>query len=157
LRGRPGEPGRARSSRRDRPGARFDFGGPTVSQRGPSVSSARAALLAAFTAGCSVPHEAGFPDVARDVDQRIGHALHWNRGGEDAEAVLRAVRAMLAHPLTPAEAVQIALVNNPTLQATYEELMIAQSDVVQAGLLQNPVFTGGVHVPIGAPVVPHVE
>ena len=31
--------------------------------------------------------------------------------------------------------------NNHTLQATYEELGIAQADLVEAGLLRNPIFT----------------
>src|SRR3972149_6718413 len=42
--------------------------------------------------------------------------------------------------LTIDEAVQIALLNNRSLQATYEELGIAQADLVQAGLLRNPTF-----------------
>ena len=41
---------------------------------------------------------------------------------------------------TRARAVEIALVNNPDLQATYEELGISQADMVQAGLLRNPSF-----------------
>ena len=39
---------------------------------------------------------------------------------------------------------QIALLNNRELQAVYEELNIAQSDLVQAGLLKNPVFSGDI-------------
>lgn len=38
-------------------------------------------------------------------------------------------------------AVRVALLNNPDMLATYEDLGIAQSDLTQAGALQNPGFT----------------
>jgi len=44
--------------------------------------------------------------------------------------------------------VQIALLNNKDLQATYEDLSIAQADLVQAGLLQNPVFGASLALPV---------
>jgi outer membrane protein, heavy metal efflux system len=101
-------------------------------------------------AGCtSVPKEAGFSDVQNLIEQRIGNRLHWNqRTSEDvAVAVAEAVQSMLQDELTMDEAVQIALLNNLTLQATYEELGIAQADVVQAGLLRNPVFGASFRFP----------
>ncbi len=103
---------------------------------------------AALAVGCAVPKEAGFPDVAKAVEPRTGHTIFWNRGGEADAEVAKAVRKMLEHELSPAEAVQIALLNNRGLQATYEELSISQADLVQAGLLQNPVLSGGIHFPI---------
>lgn len=107
-----------------------------------------ATALALFVTGCTVPKEAGFPDVQKQVEPRTGHKIFWNRGGEADEEVRRAVRKMTAHPLSAAEAVQIALLNNKHLQGVYEELMIAQADVVQAGLLKNPVFSAGVQFPL---------
>ncbi|WP_394839028.1 TolC family protein [Pendulispora rubella] len=53
---------------------------------------------------------------------------------------------MLEHELTEDAAVQIALLNNRKLLGVYEELGIAQADVVQAGLLQNPVLSGSVRL-----------
>ena len=97
--------------------------------------------------GCGVPKEAGFSTVAAAVEQRSGHRIFWNQGGAADAAVAAKVREMLAGELTRAEAVQIALVNNRSLQATYEELTVAQADVVQAGLLKNPVFSGRVRFP----------
>src|SRR3954469_22964908 len=47
---------------------------------------------------------------------------------------------MLAGELTADQAVQVALLNNRELQATYESLGVAQADLVAAGLLKNPVF-----------------
>lgn len=49
---------------------------------------------------------------------------------------------LLEHELSPRAAVQIALLNNPELKASLESLGIARADLVQAGLLQNPLFTG---------------
>lgn len=94
----------------------------------------------ALNGGCVVPREAGFPDVQRSVEERLGKRVVWNRGSAEDEAVAGEVRELLGEPLTADEAVQIALLNNRNLQATYEELSIAQADLVQAGLLTNPVF-----------------
>jgi cobalt-zinc-cadmium efflux system outer membrane protein len=91
--------------------------------------------------GCASTSPApAFHDVAAAVEQRSGHRVAWDAGtGEDAQ-VQRAVEGMLSHPLTVDEAVQIALLRNESLLATYEELGVGQADLVQAGLLKNPVF-----------------
>ena len=57
------------------------------------------------------------------------------------------LQALLEGELTTNAAVQIALLNNAALQATFEELGIAQAELVQAGLLKNPVFAGHVRFP----------
>ena len=99
-------------------------------------------LSATLAGGCAtVPREAGFPDVERTVAERTGgKRVHWNQGTASDAAVAEGVSAMLANELTADEAVQVALLNNRNLQATYENLMIAQADLVAAGLLNNPVF-----------------
>ncbi|HHT9115700.1 MAG TPA: TolC family protein [Candidatus Wunengus californicus] len=98
--------------------------------------------------GCaSVPKEAGFPDVQNIIEQRIGRRVHWNQGTSEDAAVVDAVRSMLQQELTIDEAVQIGLLNNRSLQATYEELGIAQADLVQAGLLRNPLFGASFRFP----------
>ena len=98
--------------------------------------------------GCaSVPKEAGFPDVQNIIEQRIGRRVHWNQGTSEDAAVVDVVRSMLQQELTIDEAVQIALLNNRSLLATYEELGIAQADLVQAGLLRNPTFGASFRFP----------
>ena len=62
------------------------------------------------------------------------------------------VRELLARTLTVDGAVQVSLLNNKTLQATYEDLSVAQADVVQAGLFRNPVFGAGIAFPISGHV-----
>ncbi|MEO5725832.1 MAG: TolC family protein [Byssovorax sp.] len=111
---------------------------------------------AATLAGC-VPKEAGFPDVARAVSERTGDRIVWNRGGEADVEVASRVRALLAKPLGADEAVQVALLRNRGLQATYEDLMIAQADVVQAGLLRNPVLSGSLRFPLDQAGAPNLE
>jgi cobalt-zinc-cadmium efflux system outer membrane protein len=106
-------------------------------------------LLALFTlAGCqSTEPRAGFDEVEHVVHDRSQARIHWNQGtASDAQAA-QAVRMMLGRELTTETAVQIALLNSPRLQGTYEELGIAQAEVVQAGLLKNPVFDLSVRFP----------
>lgn len=67
--------------------------------------------------------------------------MQWNRGTAEDAAASCAVSKLLSQPLTADTAVQVALLNNHRLQATLEELGIAQADLVEAGLLRNPVFT----------------
>jgi outer membrane protein, heavy metal efflux system len=93
-------------------------------------------------AGCAhVDPNPAFRELADTVHLRTGKRVQWNRGSAaDAEAQ-HAVASLLRRPLTADSAVQVALLNNHTLQATYEELGIAQADLVEAGLLRNPIFT----------------
>src|SRR5438067_3588453 len=92
-------------------------------------------------AGCAhVDPNPAFRELANTVHLRTGKRVQWNRGtAEDAQAQA-AVASLLSRPLTADSAVQIALLNNRNMQATYEELGIAQADLVEAGLLKNPTF-----------------
>ncbi len=100
--------------------------------------------LIAVLAGCaSTSPSAAFKDVRSDVKARSGHTVVWDHESEDDKEVERAVDDLLARDLTADTAVQIALLNSPSLRATYEELSLAQADLVQAGLLKNPVFSIG--------------
>src|SRR5439155_189492 len=85
-----------------------------------------------------VPRNAGFDDVQRKLAERTSHRVHWNQGTDQDRRVAEETRRLLAEPLTAESATQIALFNNPKLQATYERLGVAQAEVVQAGLLRNP-------------------
>jgi cobalt-zinc-cadmium efflux system outer membrane protein len=102
------------------------------------------AVLPAMLLSCAqVPKEAGFGDVRSLVEERIDYRLHWNQGTDADVVVEKMIDQMLANELDLDAVVQIALLNNPRLQASYEELGVTQADVVAAGLLENPVlFTG---------------
>jgi outer membrane protein, heavy metal efflux system len=95
-------------------------------------------------AGCaSTSAKAPFEDVSRTVTARTGHAIRWNQGTDDDRAADAAIDRLLAKDLDANAAVQVSLLANPSLQASFEELAIAQADLVQAGLLQNPTFAIG--------------
>lgn len=94
-------------------------------------------------AGCSsIPDKAaGFTGVDDALAQHLDQKVVWRSNSQqDAEADEK-VEALLARPLDADAAVQIALLNNRNLQAEYEELGVAQADLVQAGLLRNPVLS----------------
>ena len=106
------------------------------------------AVLGYVISGCTqVPLKGGFNDVQRLVDDRVGYRLSWNQGLPEDREVQQAVDALLEKELTVESAVQIALLNNARLQATYEELGVSQAEVVQAGLLQNPNVFGSIRFP----------
>jgi cobalt-zinc-cadmium efflux system outer membrane protein len=96
--------------------------------------------LLLLSACASIRPGEGFSEVEGIVRERSGKEIRWNQGTDaDAEAQAR-VDSLLEGELTADAAVQIALLNNRELQAVYEELGIAQADLVQAGLLRNPIF-----------------
>src|SRR5881397_1768409 len=116
-----------------------------VEKKGKQTMKLRKLFLLSGTvalAGCAhVDPNPAFRELANTVHLRTGKRVQWNRGSaEDAQAQA-AVISLLRRPLTAGSAVQVALLNNHNLQATYEELGIAQADLVEAGLLRNPIFT----------------
>mgnify|MGYP001829122023 FL=1 len=101
-----------------------------------------------FAAGCAqVPREAGFNDVKGLVGERVDYNLHWNQETEADREVEKAIEELMKNELTSDAAVQVALLNNPDLQAVYEDLGVTQADVVEAGLLENPVLFGQARFP----------
>jgi cobalt-zinc-cadmium efflux system outer membrane protein len=102
-------------------------------------------LLSACASTSAAP---AFRDTSRLVEAGTGHPIFWNQGGAADAAVARRVRDLLDRDLSVDAAIQIALLNNKDLQALYEDLSLAQADLVQAGLLRNPTFSGGVTVPV---------
>lgn len=99
------------------------------------------ALIPVMLAGCaSVPKDAGFGEVRQEIAGRLDERVEWRRGGTEDAAVDAQVKAVLHEPLTADAAVRVALLNNRRLQAEYEDLGVAQADLVQAGLLKNPSF-----------------
>ena len=100
-----------------------------------------AAGAALTFAGCArTSPDGAFGEVRADVEERTGQRIVWNRRSADDEAAQQALQDLLSGELTADAAVQVALLNNAGLQATYEELGVAQAELVQAGLLSNPVF-----------------
>lgn len=116
--------------------------------------SAYASLLCAigvFLQGCtSVVPAKRFPEVQSEALARTGGRVEWRQGTAADELVDRRIAAILSQPLRADDAVQVALFNNAGLQATFEDLGIAQSEVVTAGRLRNPDIAGFFRFP-GSP------
>ncbi len=115
-------------------------------------------MLGATLAACgSVDAGASFGEVAANVHGRLGHDVQWIRDPEAEGLVARRVAELLARPLTADVAVQIALLNNRALQASFEELGLAQADLVQAGTLPNPLAGAAALIPTGGGGIPELD
>ncbi len=94
--------------------------------------------------GCAtLSPDAGFAEVAKTTRDRVAKDLAWPRTEADRRLLDARVVELLAQPLTADAAVQVALLNNRGLQASFDELGIADADRVQAGTLPNPGFSFG--------------
>lgn len=106
------------------------------------LSNAGLMAFALLAAGCaSISEDRGFDQVSSLAKERLGKDARMLRTDEDERALAGVIEAKLRAPLLADDAVQIALLNNRSLQSTYWEVGIAQADLVQAGRLQNPSFT----------------
>ena len=104
------------------------------------------ALASVVVTGCTTPN-ASLDRVEATIAERTGKRLQWNRGGAEDAQIEQGVRALLQRELTADRAVQVALLNNRELQARFEEIGIAQADVIEAGLLSNPNFAASFRFP----------
>ncbi|MCH8618722.1 TolC family protein [Undibacterium sp. TS12] len=92
--------------------------------------------------GCaSFSADGGFSTVEQVAKERLGKEVTWQRSEKATDSAAQRVKELLASPLTVDDAVQIALLNNRGLQASFYELGISESDFVQAGRLANPGFS----------------
>jgi cobalt-zinc-cadmium efflux system outer membrane protein len=112
------------------------------------------AVVALVWSGCaSVPKRGGMEEVDKEVERRTGHRVHWDQGDPEDAQVADQIRQLVKAPLTLDSAVELALLNNRGLQATFEELGIAQADLVQAGRIRNPSIGVGILFPVSAGAV----
>ena len=102
-----------------------------------------AALLSAFAlSGCAAfSPDSGMNVVANVASETIQKDVVSIRTGDDAERARDAVQRLLRRTLSVDSAVQIALLNNRGLQASYNELALAEADLVQDSLPPNPTFS----------------
>ncbi|PTB20548.1 RND transporter [Trinickia symbiotica] len=112
--------------------------------RQPFVSTRIVAGISvvAFLAGCTTfSKDGGFNTVASTASERLGKDAVIVMTDADRKTVAKRTQEILANPLTMDDAVQLALLNNRDLQASYAELGISEADLVQAGRLPNPGFS----------------
>jgi outer membrane protein TolC len=71
---------------------------------------------------------------------RTGAEPRRSADAHETAAIRASVAHQLAQPLSVEQAVRIALVNNPALQARYWDVGVADADLAQAARLPNPGF-----------------
>jgi cobalt-zinc-cadmium efflux system outer membrane protein len=101
-------------------------------------------MLACVSACASVKPTKSRREVDDLVEKRTGVAdtVSDEQDAKSRREVDERIAQLLAKPLTEERAIQIALLGNRELQAVQEELGVAQADLVQAGLLENPTLAG---------------
>ena len=98
--------------------------------------------LLALLSGCvSFSEDGGFGSVEKAAAERGVDGAKWVRAADEADSVAVRVKELLAAPLSADDAVRIALLNNPGLQARYAELGIAEADLVQASRWSGPTLS----------------
>ncbi|WP_375775372.1 TolC family protein [Bradyrhizobium sp. ma5] len=99
-------------------------------------------LLTSALAGCaSFSPDSGMGVVSDVTEKAIGKDVAFVRSADEAATVDAAVKRLLARNLTADAAVQVALLNNKGLQAAYNELALAETDLVADSLPPNPTFS----------------
>jgi outer membrane protein, heavy metal efflux system len=113
----------------------------------PSRSLAFSCLMVLAASGCAgLSRDSGFSDVERLVGERTGEGL-WQAIDGEEDVLSAKILSLLREELTAREAVRIALLNNASLQASMEELGVDRAELVQAGLLRNPVVSAAIRFP----------
>ncbi|MBN8487364.1 MAG: TolC family protein [Burkholderiales bacterium] len=95
-------------------------------------------------AGCaSFSPDGGFNEVDALARERIGQSPSLQRSADAQSAAAARVAQLLEQPLSADGAVELALLNNAALQASYAALGVAEADLVRAGRWANPSFSFG--------------
>ncbi len=101
--------------------------------------------------------EQAIQDVQQSVQERTGKAVRWEEDQAAHEQALQEVRQLLRKPLTVDTAVQIALLNNRSLQATFEEIGLSTADLIEAATFPNPRFDLAVRIPDKPPSGTYID
>jgi outer membrane protein TolC len=115
----------------------------TVPSQLRSKSACTIVLLSAFLlSGCAtLSPDGGMNVVAKVAGETINKDVVSIRTEDDVEWAKGAVKGLLRRSLTVDAVVQIALLNNRGLQASYNELALAEAGMVQESLPPNPTFS----------------
>ncbi len=98
--------------------------------------------ISLFLSGCATfSPDGGMSTVAAIADGTIRKDVVAIRSSDDAHIANDSVKRLLRQTLSVESAVQVALLNNRGLQAAYNELALAETDLVQDSLPPNPTFS----------------
>ena len=100
-------------------------------------------VVLALLGGCaSFTPDGGFTAVEQ-AGAQLDKQVVWAKTPEQRSELAERVAELLAQPLTVEAAVQVALLNNRSLQASFDQLGISEAERVQAGRIPNPGFSFG--------------
>lgn len=103
---------------------------------------AGALAAAGLLAGCaSFSPDGGMGPIEAAAREQLLAEVAWVRDDEARQCVQAHVDSLLMQPITADDAVQIALLNNPRLQAAFNDLGIAEADWIAAQRLPNPMLS----------------
>src|SRR6266404_2130866 len=101
--------------------------------------------------------EKAFQSVQQSVQERSGKTIRWEEDQAAHEQALQEVRQLLRKPLTVDTAVQVALLNNRSLQATFEEIGLSTADLMEAATFPNPRFDLAIRFPDKPPSGTYID
>jgi cobalt-zinc-cadmium efflux system outer membrane protein len=114
-------------------------------------------LALTIPAGLAREKEAAFQGVQQSVQERSGKTVRWEEDQAAHEQALQEVRQLLRKPLTIDTAVQIALLNNRSLQATFEEIGLSAADLIEAATIPNPKIDLAIRFPDKPPSGTYID
>jgi outer membrane protein, heavy metal efflux system len=108
-------------------------------------------------AGIAREKEEAFQGVQKSVQERTGKTVRWEEDQKSREQALQEVRRILRKTLTVDATVQIALLNNRSLQATFEEIGFSAADLLEAVTIPNPKLDLSVRFPNQPPSGTYID
>jgi cobalt-zinc-cadmium efflux system outer membrane protein len=122
-------------------------------------SVAWSSILAAtlVVAASARAKEDTFQGVQQSVRERTGKTIRWEVSQAAREQALQDVRLLLRKPLTVESAVQIALFNNRSLQATFVEIGLSAAEVIEAATIPNPKIDLAIRFPDKPPSGTYID
>ena len=116
---------------------------PKFPRAGPWHTAVFATAALALSGCVTLSADRGLDRVRSLTSERVPSPLTLPDSRADPASSQHAINELLQPPLTADAAVQLAVLNNPGLRASFSGLGVAESDLVQAGRLSNPVFSFG--------------
>jgi len=114
-------------------------------------------LAMTLPAGSAREKEEAFQGVQQSVRDRTGKGVRWEEDQAAHEQARQDVRMLLRKPLNINTAVQIALLNNRSLQATFEEIGLSAAEVLNAATIPNPKIDLAIRIPDKPPSGTYVD
>jgi cobalt-zinc-cadmium efflux system outer membrane protein len=114
-------------------------------------------LAMTLPAGIARAKDDAFQAVQRSVQERTGKGVRWEDDQAAREQALQQVGQLIRKPLTVDTAVQIALLNNRSLQAAFEQIGLSAAEVLEAATIPNPKIDMSVRFPDKPPSGTYVD